>query len=196
MFFRTIIPQWSISVGGHELIRFYEVEVKSSRRFESDRCTIRVPWTPELETLIKGDVVMVSLGNSEIGGRTVFYGVLESVGQDGVVGTITARDKLEDLKGVSFTGGWKEGESLALALDTVLSAGLLNGMGYDPDGATLPQDFTAKDADAWDVLRRLLDIRGWDCWIIPGGESIYYGPHWPYQVAVGETQPALNQERT
>lgn len=180
--FRTIIPAWSISIGGRELATLHEVEVKTSRRYESDRCSIRVPWTAELDELREGDRVIVSLGNSEIGLGVVFYGVLEEQGRDGVAGNITARDRLENMVGVAFTGGWKEGDSLSSACDEVLAAAGLVGVGYDPDGATLPQDVAAKDADAWEVMRRLLEFRGWDCWIVPGGESVYYGPRWPYQI--------------
>ena len=180
--FRTIVPAWSISVGGRELTCLHEVEIKSSRRFESDRCTLRVPWTPELDELLEGDLVIVNLGNAEIGLGVVFYGVLEERGRDGVVGTITARDKLEDLKGVAFTGGWKKGDSLALACDAVLSTAGLAGFGFDPYKAVFPQDVTAKDADAWDLLQRLLAFNGWDCWWFPGWGSAYYGPPWPYQV--------------
>ena len=180
--FRTIVPAWSISVGGRELTSLHEVEVKSSRRFESDRCTLRVPWTPELDTLLPGDQVVVGLGNGEIGVRFVFYGILEEVGRDGVIGTITARDRLEDLKGVAFTGGWKEGDSLLVACGEVLLAAGLAGVGFDPWNETLPKDVTAKDADSWDLLRRLLDFHGWECWGLPGEGSIYYGPPLPYQI--------------
>jgi len=160
----------------------YEVQVTSSRRFEPDRCEIRVPWTPELELIEEGSLVTCSLGNAEIGLGIVFYGQFRMIEREGSVAKLVSLDALEKLKGASFTGGWKEGSSLASACDEVLSVAGLLGMPYDPDGATLPGDFTASEADAWDTLQKLLEIRGWDCWVVPGGEGVYFGPRWPYLI--------------
>jgi hypothetical protein len=182
MWLPTINPQYDIRLLDRPLAGIHSVTVTSSRRPEPDKAEIVLPWGTELERgeVVQGTPVTIALGNTELGCGLVFVGAVETVERTATGGRIIALDRSTRLDDAGWTQEWLEGTQVADIIADLLAAAGLEAAVTEPTGRELPAAVYMEEQTAADTLAHLCGLVGLDYWIIPGSETMYVGPRWPY----------------